>query len=108
MKSQQIVRLFALVLISTSLFAQPNDAEPDNRISLGFNASEKAEFLSEMRQMLASIQAVTSGIAEEDIEKIVKAAKYSGNQMARNTPMSIKTDLKNKPPHTLRNLLICT
>lgn len=91
MKFLQITRFFVLALISTSLCANPNGVEPDNRISLGFNASEKAEFLSEMRQMLASIQAVISGIAEEDIEKIVKAAKYSGNQMARNTPMSIKT-----------------
>ncbi len=87
----QITRIFALTIFSTSLFAaSANMAAPDNRISLGLNSSEKAEFLSEMRQMLTSIQGVISGIAEEDIEKIVKAAKYSGNRMARNTPMSIK------------------
>ena len=40
--------------------------------------------------MLTSIQGIISGIAEEDIEKIIKSARYSGNRMARATPASIK------------------
>ncbi len=66
----------------------------DNRISLGFTAKEKAEFLAEMRQMLASIQGVITGIGTDDRELIVKSARYSGNRMARATPQSIK----NKTP----------
>jgi hypothetical protein len=31
----------------------------DNRYHLGFNDKEKVEFLSEMRQMLSSIQQIT-------------------------------------------------
>jgi hypothetical protein len=34
----------------------------DNRYHLGFNDEEKVEFLSEMRQMLSSIQQITLGI----------------------------------------------
>ncbi len=62
----------------------------DNRIKLGFTDAEKAEFLSEMRQMLASIQGVIAGIGEENRDLIIKSARYSGNRMARETPVSIK------------------
>lgn len=62
----------------------------DNRISLGLTAKEKAEFLSEMREMLASIQGVITGIGTGDRDLIVKSARYSGNRMARATPQSIK------------------
>ena len=36
---------------------------------------------------------IVAAIAVEDREAIIKAAKQSGNQMARNTPMSIKQKL---------------
>lgn len=84
----------ALLLTALTLtypaFAENSEARSDNRLSLGFTDTEKAEFLSEMRQMLTSIQGVISGIAEENPEKIILAAKYSGNRMARETPESIK------------------
>ena len=62
----------------------------DKRISLGFTAEEKAEFLTEMRQMLTSIQGIMTGIGTKNRELIIKSAKYSGNRMARATPDSIK------------------
>ena len=62
----------------------------DKRISLGFTAQEKAEFLSEMRQMLTSIQGVMTGIGANNRELIIKSSKYSGNRMARETPDSVK------------------
>lgn len=70
----------------------------DKRISLGFTAEEKAEFLTEMRQMLTSIQGIMTGIGTNDRELIIKSAKYSGNRMARATPASIinKTPLSFK------------
>jgi len=66
------------------------DNKVDSRINLGLTPSEKADFLSEMRQMLTSIQGIISGIAENNPEKIINAARYSGNRMARATPKSIK------------------
>ena len=63
---------------------------PDKRISLGLTAEEKAEFLTEMRQMLTSIQGIMTGIGTEDRALIIKSARYSGNRMARATPDSIK------------------
>ena len=65
----------------------------DQRISLGLNAEEKAEFLSEMRQMLMSIQGVLAGIAEEDSDRIAAAAKVSGARMARATPAAVRDRL---------------
>ena len=84
------VALLSALILSSSVFASSAPAQIDARENLGFTDAEKVEFLSEMRQMLVSIQGVISGIAEENPAKIIQAAKYSGNRMARNTPMSIK------------------
>jgi len=71
-----------------------NDSKiTDTRISLGLTASEKNEFLTEMRQMLASIQGVIAGIGEDNPEKIAIAARHSGARMARATPESIRKKL---------------
>jgi len=72
----------------------------DSRVSLDLTHSEKAVFLTEMRQMLTSIQGIISGIAEEDIDKIIKSARYSGNRMARATPDSIKV----KTPQSFKEI----
>ncbi len=69
---------------------KPVKTKVDTRINLGFTPSEKANFLAEMRQMLSSIQGIMAGIGSKDPEKIIKAARYSGNRMARATPESIK------------------
>ena len=65
----------------------------DQRISLGLSATEKAEFLREMRQMLASIQGILSGIGEENPHLIAESARSSGNRMARATPDSVRQKL---------------
>jgi len=72
----------------------------DSRIKLGFTEAEKADFLSEMRQMLASIQGIISGIGEENRELIIESARYSGNRMARETPDSIKA----KTPQSFKEI----
>ncbi len=88
------VSLFFLTSIflfcSLPLLADTDNKPADNRINLHLTEIERVDFLSEMRQMLTSIQGIISGIAEEDIEKIIKSARYSGNRMARATPASIK------------------
>ena len=81
------VFIILLLVVSNS---QSEEIKRDQRISLGLTVSEKAEFLSEMRQMLSSIQGVIAGIGNNNPEQIIKAARYSGNRMARATPKSIK------------------
>ena len=70
------------------------------RIILGLTDPEKVEFLSEMRQMLASIQGIITGIGEENRELIIKSARYSGNRMARETPESVKA----KTPQSFKDI----
>ena len=74
-------------------WAETKEVLIDQRISLELTEVEKAEFLSEMRQMLASIQGIISGIGENNPEKIIQSARYSGNRMARATPQSVKEKL---------------
>jgi len=84
--------LLGFVLAAQGAWAAPNDTV-DNRIHLGLTENERAEFLAEMRQMLASIQGIIAGIGEEDRERIIEAARYSGNRMARATPASVRARL---------------
>jgi hypothetical protein len=85
-----IKTLFFILLSMSSITSLANTANQDNRYHLGLNDNEKVEFLSEMRQMLTSIQQIMLGIGIGDKEMIIKAAHYSGNRMARATTQSIK------------------
>lgn len=94
MKQPVYVALAALLtIVSPGSGAAPASSEPvpqDTRISLGLSEAESVALLTEMRQMLASIQGIIAGIGEEDRQRIIEAARYSGNRMARETPESIK------------------
>jgi hypothetical protein len=77
--------------LSVVSFANEEKVESlDKRTSLGLTPSEEVEFLSEMRQMLTSIQGIMTGIGLNDRELIIKSARFSGNRMARATPDSVK------------------
>ena len=85
--------LLLVSLLMTSPYVNAEQAQAkshDGRYSLGLNAEEKVEFLSEMRQMLTSIQQIMLGIGTGNKEMIINAARYSGNRMARATPQSVK------------------
>lgn len=86
---RNIVLFFTLLIINFSALSN-EVTSPDKRVSLDLTATEEVEFLSEMRQMLTSIQGILEGIGEEDRAKIIKSARYSGNRMANETPDSIK------------------
>lgn len=72
----------------------------DKRIDLGLTPAEKVEFLSEMRQMLASIQGILAGLGNENREQIIESARLSGNKMARATPDSVTKKL----PQSFRDI----
>ncbi len=92
--------LFFLFISLFSLASANDSNKLDSRTSLELTPSEKAEFLSEMREMLSSIQKIMTGIGTENREMIIDAARYSGNRMARNTPESVKQ----KTPKTFKAL----
>jgi hypothetical protein len=89
--SRTVLFLFSLACSLT--LSAADGGEADARIGLHLTASEKAVFLSEMRQMLASIQGVVSGIGTGDRELIARSARYSGNRMGRATPDSVRQKL---------------
>jgi hypothetical protein len=68
-------------------------SDPDTRINLGLTPEERAEFLAEMRQMLTSIQGIIAGLGSGDRARVVEAARYSGNRMARATPDAVRSRL---------------
>ena len=82
-----------LIFFSGLTQAEDKNAVTDQRISLSLSAAEKAEFLVEMRQMLASIQGIITGIGEENRQLVIESAKASGNRMARATPDSVRQRL---------------
>jgi len=91
--------IVSLIFNSLSVAIAENENN-DKRIDLGLTADEKSEFLSEMRQMLASIQGIMTGIGEGNRELIIKSARYSGNRMARATPDSVS----NKLPQSFKDI----
>lgn len=69
------------------------DEVKDTRQSLHLTPSERAFFLKDMRQMLSSVQQIVAAMASDNRQTMIEAAKLSGNQMARHTPLSIKQKL---------------
>ena len=81
--------------------SNPLGAEPaDGRMDLRLTPQERAEFLKEMRQMLASIQGILGGIGTADRDRIAEVARLSGNRMARSTPDSVREKL----PQSFRDI----
>jgi len=92
--------LLALVIFGNVSATQAENKIHDQRINLSLSASEKAEFLKEMRQMLASIQGIMTGLGNKNREQIITSARYSGNRMARATPDSVRKKL----PQSFKNI----
>ena len=61
---RNIVLFFTLLIINFSALSN-EVTSPDKRVSLDLTATEEVEFLSEMRQMLTSIQGILEGIGEK-------------------------------------------
>lgn len=86
----------ALLLASTAAYAVERsvaDAPADARHDLQLTPGEQAEFLAEMRNMLASIQQIMIGIGSSDRALIAEYARRSGNRMARATPAAVRAKL---------------
>jgi hypothetical protein len=92
--------ILLLSLIASTVATGEENPVVDTREKLGLTDSETAIFLSEMRQMLASVQGIIMGIGTDDREMIIRSARYSGNRMSRNTPASIR----NKLPQSFREI----
>jgi len=95
--------LFSVLLLPAAAFSADKPAKitaSDPRQNLQLTPSERVEFLSEMRNMLASIQQILLGIGSSDRELIAEYARRSGNRMARATPALVRAKL----PQSFRDI----
>jgi hypothetical protein len=89
----RFLHLILLLGASVAVFAAdkaPKQGAVDTRYNLRLTPTEQAEFLAEMRSMLASIQHIMIGIGASDRAMIAEYARRSGNRMARATPASVR------------------
>lgn len=87
-----LLKSVAFVLLIT-LSARAEPVHVDNRIKLNLSPDERTEFLSEMRDMLGSVQGIMQGLGASDRDGIAAAARRSGNRMARATPNAVRVKL---------------
>jgi hypothetical protein len=62
----------------------------DNRKIVPLTDAEKAVVAVEMREMLASVQAITDGLARGDMAAVAEAASKSGMAMMQQVPAPIR------------------
>lgn len=110
MRPMRLPNLCAILtlLLSTTAFAQDmmpmpggNMSKPmtgkampenmgDNRQIVPLTETERSIVAAEMRQMLASVQGVTDGLARGDMQAVVEAASKSGMVMMQEVPSQIR------------------
>lgn len=83
-------RLCVATLAALIVSGAPALAQSDSRHDLRLTPDEQAQFLSEMRVMLGSVQQIAEGLGRGDRALIIEAARRSGNRMARATPASVR------------------
>ncbi len=68
-------------------------AESDGRIPIRLKAGESNLVRTEMRNFLASIQAIVSGVVERDLKRVISAARRSGKAAGQAVPKTLKEKL---------------
>lgn len=68
-------------------------AGDDGRSAIVLTAKERNAILLEMRGFLESVQAITTGLANEDNQAIAASARKSGMAAAKDVPQALKDKL---------------
>ena len=61
----------------------------DKRKVINLQASERALILEEMRRFLSSVQQITKGLADEDMKRVIGAARESGKVAQADMPAAL-------------------
>jgi len=91
-------------MVGFSLFAMPVVAQDmhheeghkpvvDERTAVVLNAEERAMILLEMRQFLTGVQAMTEGLARDDMKAVAQASSVLGMKAAHAVPTPLKAKL---------------
>lgn len=83
-----VVLLLLLIGGMTYVFVWQGSVRPaaDGRTAIVLAPGERALILAEMRAFVESIQQVTDGLAREDMETVVRAARKSGRAAQQQVP----------------------
>ena len=93
---------WATSLVFTSLSAilgyllvVPGDTRPssDGRISIVMGGAERDMVLGEMRAFLGAVQVITRGVVDNDLERVVEAARDVGAEAQQAVPASLVAKL---------------
>ena len=83
--------LFVVLIVMGYKFIIAGSVVPaeDGREALLLEVGERDLVLSEMRVFLASVQAITDGLSNDDMEKVVEAARTVGAAAQQEVPASL-------------------
>ncbi|MFO7594216.1 MAG: hypothetical protein R6X15_09265 [Pseudomonadota bacterium] len=94
--STRVLAISALVLwlvtvgvAATMFVGGKTTGGSDGRTAIVLEEAERDLVLAEMRTMLDSVQGIVSGLSEENMEQVSKAAKASGMAIAGDVPPSV-------------------
>lgn len=68
------------------VFQGSTTQSPDGRIAIHLDAAERNLVLAEMRAFLEGVQLITTGIAEDNMQQVVQAAKAVGKAAQGEVP----------------------
>lgn len=87
--------LFALVVATAYMFVIRGSvtASDDGRTAIVISAGERDLVLAEMRGFLESVEAITSGLAENDMKRIADSAKRVGMATSSQVPVTLVAKL---------------
>ena len=89
--------LFIVVIVSTLIYFisidNKNSESHDGRIVIYLNTEERDMVLYEMRTFLISVQQITKGIAENDMEIVYKNARIVGRAEQAEVPQGLQKKL---------------
>lgn len=92
--------LLALIAIGYKFIQGSVAVSDDARVAVVLSQDERNLILSEMRNFLISVQAISAAITDEDMELVAKLATSAGMAAEENTPGSLLA----KIPLTMKTL----
>jgi len=89
-KTCSVIIVILLLLVAGGIykfiFQGSVSVDADKRITLQLNAGERDLVLAEMRTFLTSVQQITAGIAEDDMELVAESSRKSGKAARAGMP----------------------
>ncbi len=93
MHTKYLLLITILIFTSTAGANEENSKTTDNRQTLILNNNERNFVLAEMRAFLTSVQQISQGLAENDMDLVIKQARASGKAAQTGMPATLPKKL---------------